>query len=166
MKPRDFLWLTLRQPTASEQVSRLGGAEVAKVLRAPRRVEAVLLEPPAERSDVPARDYHEIGQPIEASADVAADVIHQLLTPELNRVMGTGGKACLTRWAVRISYFSDADRVDLYLCFQCTELLVDHNGSEAGRIDIFFISDQLLRDALKLFPDDAGLNQLARHRLE
>jgi hypothetical protein len=158
---RERLLYFTRPPSESQLVEQLGGERVAEILRNPDRVEAVLLAPP----DPPGGDWlpHEYKVVSEATSVpdvVASDISQTLLNPNLHRILGDGAYSCTVQWGVRITYVAGPHRVDLYLCFTCSDLAVYLDGKLVGEMKFLFVEERLLRAARRIFPDNAELRKL------
>lgn len=140
----------------------LGGDQVVAVLRKPDKVKAALLLRPDDDhgTDATPDQFKLASEELSVSSDAAARIANAIVDPRSNLQL-SAGKGCMPSYEVRFTYVAGKDRVDLYLCFACDFLMVYLNGNQVGGSHIDNVHQTLIREALALFPDNAGLLELA-----
>jgi hypothetical protein len=153
------LWMASEAVSEEQLIRQLGGRESMEVIRKPDRVEAVLLEPPDVKTVFDAAAYKVASDAISVPDNVAENIGRVLTTPHRQI---PDPKTCIVRYGVRISYLAGANRSDIYFCFEWAILEVVFNGKSVGGMNFEMIYDQLIAEALKIYPNHQGLAQLAK----
>jgi hypothetical protein len=155
---RHFRRWMASEPVSEEQLIRqLGGPDSVEAIRNPDRVEAVLLKPPDDKNSFDALAYKAVSDAVPVSNDVAASISRTLTTPHRQI---SGAKSCIVRYGVRVSFSAGPNRSDVYFCFECAILEIVFNGKSVGSMHFDVIYEQLITDALKIYPDHEGLAKL------
>lgn len=144
------------------QVSTLfGGAENIAIVREATRVEAYRMALPED--DVPSEDtspldYDIASEPVRVSAVMARELATTLLSSDT--YSGAASACGPPLYGVKVSFFRDAERVDVYFCFHCSVMRVVRDERVHGGVD-FGNAEQLFVQAVKaLFPDDAEIQAI------
>jgi hypothetical protein len=161
---KERLWHLSSPPSYGQLVERLGGERVAAILSKPDRVGAVLVDLPnspiePQRGYLLPHEYQVVSVDMNVPEAVAADISRTLLTPELHRIID-GVPDCIVRYGVRVTYFAGPNRVDLYLCFTCSDLAVYLDGKPVGDMKFIFVERELLSDVRQIFPENKELREL------
>jgi hypothetical protein len=154
----------VEQPPATKEdlVRALGGEEIVAFLQNPDWVEAVLLETPARPQTTPPDEYVPSTPDIRVDEEVAAHLVGILLEPGPHRLWPKGVvKGCYPVFGLRFRFYSNFDRVDLYVCLQCQHLIVYHGDQVIPFGGVEFNLELLLPDAVNVFPDEPSLRPLA-----
>lgn len=157
---KERLWHLSSPPTYSELVEHLGGERVAEILRNPDHVQAVLIDPPDYSREALPHEYVVVSDDTNVPDSVAGDISRTLLTPELHRIFDGAVTTCGIRYGVRVTYFAGTNRVDLYLCFTCSDLAVYLDGKPVGDLKFTFVEKELLSGARQIFPQNKDLQEL------
>lgn len=104
-------------------------------------------------------DFPILSGPVRVSNAVASKVAAALLSPESYGWEWV--KGCEPRYGVCLSFYRNRDRIDVFLCFECSLLLVSHNGVACGGEDFDYIHGSLARAAKALFPSDSVIQALS-----
>jgi hypothetical protein len=154
--------LTFGRSTAARA---LGGGANLQLIREASRVEAYRLAPPAgldpQFDDVPPLDYYVVSGPIVASDSIAEQLKETLLASETypRRWMLTT-ECGRPVYGVKLSFIRGGERLDVYLCFSCSELVVRRNDTTHAPA-YFGPGKRVLVDAAKrLFPNDSAIQQI------
>lgn len=147
----------------SPMLRLFGGAENMAIVREATRVEAYRVVPPEGTEpmidDISPLDYKVVAGPMTVPTEMATEMSKALLSPE------TYGwdyvKACgHPVYGVKLSFFQESERVDVYLCFRCSTLAVVRDDQVFGGED-FDNAEQVFVKAVKaLFPDDAEIQAI------
>ncbi len=140
-------------------VELFGGEEGLKTVAYPTKVEAYRLKPDPQKQP---REYAVTVGPVPLSKDLATKVSRDLVTS--SSYWWEMGKPCKPRYGLRLSFHRGQDQVDVFLCYECMELLVARNGkmtSGLGQAKSFdFMNGRLVLAAKTLFPDDPEIQKL------
>ena len=152
--------------TAQTPLSRvLGSAENIAIVRDATRAEAYRLAPPEgvdpQFTEVSPLEYEVTGGPVAASMELAEQLKETLLSPETYPMRWMMAKECgLPVYGVKLSFYQGDERVDVYLCFGCSDLAVVREESACDPAD-FSRGKRVLLDAVKeLFPQDAEIQAI------
>ncbi len=183
------LWLFGRRPTVAEHRKYLGGDRVVEILSKPDRAAAVLLNPPIRLEEIEgpvpaesgsdsepatppapskfwrANEYPVATEPIPVDPAIAAAISH-ILTNRGNFPDDGTRFGCLPVYGVRVSFFSAADRVDVYFCFECAMLAIYLNDQPVGGFRFDLPYRRLMAIVRKIFPDNERLAKLAREHTD
>lgn len=147
-------------------MSRLfGGAENMAIVREATRVEAYRVTPPPGSNPMEdytsPLDYEVVTEPVAVPVKMAREISRALLSPET--YSWDSAKACGDPvYGVKLSFFQDSERVDVYFCFKCSVLAVVRDDRVFGGED-FDNAEQVFVEAVKtLFPDDQEIQQIGR----
>jgi hypothetical protein len=155
-------WYVLR----GNPIDRVFGSRAnAAIVSQASRVEAYRLGPLPKQINwqnaLPA-DYPIIGGPVLLAPAIAADVSNALTSPK--SYLWDAVKGCIPTYGVKFSFFRDADRMDVLLCFECDILWVSRDGRAVGGEDFDNSRALLVRAAKTAFPDDALIQKLQEDR--
>jgi hypothetical protein len=140
-----------------------GGRRNVEIVRAPMRVEAYRLgDPPG---GLPPVDYiSALDYPVAAGPFVVADGVAANLSKALLSRDTYGwdyAKACGPPiYGVKLSFYQDEDRVDVYLCFVCGFLDIGRDGKTFGGEDFDRAEAVFIEAVKRLFPADAEIQKL------
>lgn len=136
------------------------GASGIETVKHPDRVDVFRIGPPSPRGRKEGRidDYPILAGPISVPQDMQAGLSNSLLSPD-SYVWETL-KGCLPEFGVCLSFYRKAERVDVFLCFECDILMISHNGLASGGEDFDHIHPALVRVAKQLFADDHVIQAL------
>lgn len=145
-------------------MSRLfGNAENLAIVREATRVEAYRLAPPEGVNpfliDTSPLEYQTTAGPVAVKSDLAEMLQDTLLSPQT--YMWDAAKECgYPVYGVKLSFFRDGERVDVYFCFKCAVLRVVRDDQLLGGAD-FDHGERVFVDAVKeLFPADAEIQAI------
>lgn len=146
------------------QISTLfGDAENVAIVGEATRVEAYRLAPPQGVDpfsvDTSPLEYRTTAGPVTVKSELAETLQATLLAPQTYQ--WDAAKACgYPVYGVKLSFFRDGERVDVYICFKCLVLRVVRNDQLLGGAD-FDHGQQAFVDAVKeLFPADAEIQAI------
>lgn len=146
-------------------VSQMFGGDAAlDTVAHASRVEAFRLGPlPADVQwqDAAREDYPVTSGPVDVPAPAAAEIAAALISKDSYRWHSI--KLCMPNYGVRLSFYREADRVDVFLCFECDILGIAHNGRATGGEDFDDVRPVFVRASKKLFPDDPEIQGLDAH---
>lgn len=144
------------------QISTLfGGAENIAIVRDATRVEAYRVTLPgsdAPNEDTSPLDYEITSDPVRLPTAMASELAKTLLSSDT--YSGAAAACGPPIYGVKISFFRNAERVDVYFCFHCSVLRVVRDEQVYGGAD-FGNAEQVFVQAVKtLFPNDAEIQAI------
>ena len=155
-------WVKRHEPAPSQDarlVELFGGEEGLKTVTHPTKVEAYRLKPDPHQQP---GDYAVSGGPEPVPKDLATEVSRALVNS--SSYWWEMAKPCEPQYGIRLSFYRGQDQVDVFLCYECLELLVARNGkmtSGLGQAQSFdFMNGRLVLAAKTLFPDDPEIQKL------
>jgi hypothetical protein len=140
-----------------------GGLENMAIVREATRVEAYRVVPPDGTEpmidDISPLDYKVVAGPMTVPAEMATEMSKALLSPE------TYGwdyvKACgRPVYGVKLSFFQETERVDIYFCFKCLTLAVVRDDQVFGGEDFDNAEQAFVKAVKALFPDDPEIQAI------
>lgn len=141
----------LSAPTP-ELIKLYGGPQGFAVLQHPDRVEAFRLE------DKRGKPGAVTAGPVTVSPEQISRLSYVLQAPE--SYWWNTHSACIPHWGVRFTFYQGTDKLDVLLCFQCSQLGVSFNGSKLEDKDFDLIQPQILQIVKPLFPNDKVIQEL------
>jgi hypothetical protein len=140
-------------------VSLFGGEGGFAIVASPTKVEAFRVAPKGKLESWQAADYVDQSGPITLPPVLASSVSAALTAPGSYDWHPDGMKACPTLYNVRLAFYRGTDRIDVYLCFGCHDMLVLKDGKESGK-DFTRIRPTLLKAVRQLFSADPEIQRL------
>jgi hypothetical protein len=140
-----------------------GGGANMRIVREATRVEAYRLTPPEGVDpflvNTSPLEYRTSAGPVAVKSKLAERLQATLLSPQT--YMWDAAKACgYPVYGVKLSFFRDGERVDVYFCFKCMVLRVVRDDQLLGGAD-FDHGKQVFVDTVKeLFPQDAEIQAI------
>ena len=144
------------------QISTLfGNAENIAIVRDATRVEAYRVTLPggdAPNEDTSPLDYEITSDPVRLPTAMASELAKTLLSSDT--YSGAAAACGPPIYGVKISFFRNAERVDVYFCFHCSVLRVVRDERVYGGAD-FGNAEQVFVKAVKtLFPNDVEIQAI------
>jgi hypothetical protein len=154
------------RPTPAQLHEALGGERVAAVVRAPQRVEAVLLKTPEKARYFHPHEYALAGEGVTVDPQIASQIGRFVLNPREHWMRDPEAPpvSCYPIYGLRLTYFQGNDRVDLFICFRCSDLAIYSNEELIPPTLVEFDVDELLDEAIAIFPGNAELMELEKRR--
>ncbi len=145
-------------------MSRLfGGGENMSIVRDATRVEAYRVTPPSGSNPMEdytsPLDYEVVTEPVAVPAEMAREMSRALLLPATyswDSAKACGGPV----YGVKLSFFQDSERVEVYFCFQCSMLAVVSDDRVLGGEDFDNAEALFISAVKKLFPEDAEIQAI------
>lgn len=140
-----------------------GGGANMRIVREATRAEAYRLAPPEgvdpQFTAVSPLQYEVTGGPVAASTELTELLKETLLssaTYDLEVAKGCGFPV----YGVRLSFYRGDERVDVYLCFRCSDLAVVREETAYAPADFSRGKRVLLNAVKELFPQDAEIQAI------
>jgi hypothetical protein len=154
--------LFLRDPL----VDLFGGSRGFHVVRNPTKVEAYRLgDLPASVAieDSQGGDYPITAGPVPLSSAMSKKLSTALLSQDTVH-FGVPAACGYPVYGAKFSFFRDANRVDVFVCFTCDFLQVNLDGDRIGGEYFSEARGVLVRAAQESFPDDPVIQSLDEDR--
>ena len=103
-------------------------------------------------------DYPILSGPVRVPVELTSELVAVLLSPE--SYVWEWMKMCDPEYGVCLSFYRMGDRVDILLCFECSIVMMAHNGVATGGEDFDYMRPTLVRAAKALFPSDSVIQGL------
>jgi hypothetical protein len=139
-----------------------GNAANFALLRSADKVQACRLEPIDTTKPTHRPDDYEEGPFVDVSEAQAARYRDVLENPR--SYYFDVAKKCVPVYGVRVRFGSNAEAIDVNLCFECNILTVSRDGNPVGGEDFDPARRELVALCKELFPDDSEIQKLDPRR--
>jgi hypothetical protein len=130
------------------------GESGTEIVRHPDKVEAYRID---EFHSSPTKNrienYQVLSGPVRVPSALASELATAILSSE-SYIWEDLALSCTPRYGVCLSYFRGNNRVDIFICFECTVLLVSRDGNISGGKGFDPMQPTLVRAVKTLFPSD------------